>query len=115
MKNRAKQKKEWGCSAMKWKDEELKTAGDLMKKGIEKCDTPEEAQEFMRLFKAENPYAEENIGYISGYYDTEEKQRIQEWFCVEHPIFGRTNPTPEQAFEAGVQLALEGPPSEVEL
>jgi len=92
---------------MKWKGEELKTTGDLCYKGIDKCDTPEEAQEFMRLYRAENEHADENIGYISGYYDPENMRRIQEWFCVAHPIFGKSVPTPEEAFEAGKREATK--------
>jgi hypothetical protein len=54
---------------MNWKGEEILTTGDLCYKGIDKCDTPEEAQEFMELYRAENDHADENIGYLSGYYD----------------------------------------------
>lgn len=90
---------------MEWKGQELVTIGDLMGKGIDKCDGPEEAQEFMRLYRAENPYADENIGYLSGYYGTDDMRRIQEWFGAAHPIFGSAVPTPKEAFEAGRQLA----------
>jgi len=89
---------------MNWKGQELITSGDLMNKGINKCDTPEEAQEFMRLYRAESSYADANIGYLSGYYGPETMQRIQEWFGVAHPIFGKAVPTPEEAFAAGKRM-----------
>jgi hypothetical protein len=88
-----------------WKGKELHNHIDLMKNGIEKCDSKVEAQEFMKLYRAENPGANENIGYLSGYYSKEEKHRIQDWFDVEHPIFGKNDPTPDEAFRAGMEWA----------
>lgn len=90
---------------MIWKGNKLKTIGDLMILGIDKCETKEEASEFMRLYRAANPHADVNIGYLSGYYGQSEMMRIQEWFGVAHPIFGRAIPTPEEAFNAGKKLA----------
>lgn len=93
---------------MFWKGEELKTVGDLMYKGIDKCDSREEAMEFMRLYRIENEYANENIGYIAGYYSREKADLIYDWFEVEHPIFGKTHPTPEEAIQAGLDYAKNG-------
>lgn len=90
---------------MKWKGEDLITIGDLMYKGIDRCDTPEEAKQFMELYRKENQFADENIGYLSDYYNVSEMKRIQKWFGVKHPIFGNTVPTPEEAFETGVASA----------
>ena len=86
---------------MFWKGKELKTMGDIMQI-IEKCDSPDEAQEFMNIYRSENPYADKNIGYISGYFDNKTMARIQSLFCVSHPMFGSVIPTPEEAFEMGV-------------
>ena len=86
---------------MKWKGQEIKTIGDIMSVGIDRCATVEEAREFMRLYRLDTPHADVNIGYLSGYYGPEEMRRIQEWFGVSHPIFGRSVPTPEEALEAG--------------
>lgn len=44
-----------------------------------------------------------NIGYWSFYYA--DPLRILDLFETEHPYFGRTIPTPEEAFELGQQLA----------
>jgi hypothetical protein len=73
---------------MIWKGKELKTIGDLMDHGISKCTTREEAQEFMRQYRAETPHADSNIGYLSGYYSPEEGARIRDWFGVKHPVLG---------------------------
>lgn len=42
-----------------------------------------------------------NIGYLSGYYDTETMAKIQGVFACDHPIFGRAQPTPDEAVAAG--------------
>ena len=73
---------------MIWKGKELKTIGDLMDHGINKCDNAEEAQEFMRQYRVANEHADSNIGYVSGYYSREEALRIRDWFGVKHPVFG---------------------------
>lgn len=91
---------------MNWKGRELKTFGDFMEYGIDTCRTREEAQEFMRLYVAENPMnARANIGYMSGYYNPDKARQIRVWFEVVHPIFGNTEPKPEEAFEMGKRLA----------
>lgn len=88
---------------MFWKGKELKTIGDLMDNGIDKCNTVEEAQEFMQKYRDENTHADENIGYLSGYYSTEKMQRIQQWFGVQHPIFGTSIPASNEAIKAGIK------------
>lgn len=90
---------------MNWKGHELKTVGDIMTYGIDACASREEAQAFIALYEAENSYARENIGYLAGYYSREKAQQIYDWFGVSHPIFGRIEPTPEEAFYAGMRLA----------
>jgi hypothetical protein len=45
--------------------------------------------------------AKDNLGYYAGYYNETTNLRIQELFEVEHPIFGKGIPTPEEAWEAG--------------
>lgn len=89
---------------MFWKGKELKTYGDIMKDGIDKCDSPEEAKLFMIEYSKENQYARQNIGYMAGYYSREDATRIYEWFSVEHPVFGTKFPTADEAFQAGLKL-----------
>jgi hypothetical protein len=92
---------------MNWKGKELRTTRDLMNQGVDKCETREEAEEFMRLYRADCKYADENIGYLSGYYGYTDMARIQDWFGVEHPFFSKETPTPEEAFAAGERMARE--------
>ena len=46
-----------------------------------------------------------NIGYFAGYYAPEIADRAYELFNTEHPIFGRTHPTPEEAFRLGMEYS----------
>jgi len=52
-----------------------------------------------------------NLGYYAGYYDAETRERVEDLFDCEHPIFGKIEkngaPSPGQAFEAGIALANE--------
>ena len=53
--------------------------------------------------------ASSNIGYMTGYWGPEERQRVLALFPqAQHPIFGRfeTEPTAEQALEAGKRAAF---------
>lgn len=93
---------------MRWKERELVTLEDLMTHGIEACATKEEAREFMRLLRKEQPHlAAKNIGYLSGYYDRKTQLRIFDWFEVAHPVFGTYAPTPEEALAAGMAQGRE--------
>lgn len=47
----------------------------------------------------------ESIGYWTGYYSRETAERVFRLFDTAHPIFGRTQPTAEEAFDAGVAHA----------
>jgi len=44
-----------------------------------------------------------SIGYMAGYEDQETKHLIFELFETEHPLMGKSDPTPEEAFELGKQ------------
>jgi hypothetical protein len=43
----------------------------------------------------------QNIGYYTGYFDNDKADRVMELFETEHPIFGKTHPSPEEAFRLG--------------
>jgi hypothetical protein len=45
-----------------------------------------------------------NIGYYTGYLDHETADKIMDLFETEHPVFGRTHPTPQEAFRLGKEL-----------
>lgn len=68
---------------MIWKGEELVTIRDFLTKGINQCQSREEAQEFMKLYRAENSRAVENIEFMSCYYAPDEVVRIISWFGIE--------------------------------
>ena len=92
-----------------WKDVEIRTMGDLMD-AITKIKTKEEADEFMAVYAKENEHAASNIGYMLGYLDKVERERLYRLFeeCS-HPVFGHnfgrgSGPTAEGAFEAGVAM-----------
>lgn len=88
-----------------WKERDIVTMGDLgeVLVGLE---SPEEAHEFMEMYRKRTPHAAQNVGYIAGYYDIDTAQRILSWCETAHPVFGTHIPTPEEAFAAGQQLGL---------
>jgi hypothetical protein len=49
-----------------------------------------------------------NIGYYTGYLDHETADRLMDLFETEHPVFGRTHPTPQEAFRLGRELGEKG-------
>jgi hypothetical protein len=46
----------------------------------------------------------QNIGYYCGYYPPAIADKVYEMFDTEHPIFGRTHPTPEEALRIGMEM-----------
>lgn len=46
----------------------------------------------------------QNIGYYAGYAPPEDAERVMSLFNTEHPIFGKTTPTTEEALLAGKRL-----------
>lgn len=90
-----------------WKGKKVETYGDIMEV-ITSVKTPEEAAEFMALYRVENEYADNNIGYLCGYLDPKEGQKKLELFKTSHPIFGNLGETtPAQALQAGVDAAAQ--------
>jgi hypothetical protein len=53
--------------------------------------TPEEAR---RLVLA-------NVGYYTGYLEYEKADKVMELFETEHPVWGKTHPTPEEIARLG--------------
>lgn len=91
---------------MFWKGKELLTMGD-MSDAVAKIvseGTRHEAETFMTAYRAESVHAAANVGYLSGYFGRETRQKICDWFQVAHPIFGTYEPTPEEAFDAGKRI-----------
>lgn len=48
-----------------------------------------------------------NIGYWTGYYGGETAHRVRQLYEFGHPIFGMTNPTTDEAFQAGCDMAAK--------
>lgn len=53
----------------------------------------------------------QNLGYYAGYYGSDTRARVERLFKCAHPVFGaiaeRGQPTPAEAYAAGVRLADE--------
>ena len=88
-----------------WKGKEIVNYGDIGE-AVSGIKTEEEAGEFLKLYSEVSDYAAKNIGYVSGYYDSETMARIQRLFKAPHPIFGtKTEVSPSEALEAGMKKA----------
>lgn len=73
---------------MIWKGHELRTHGEYTN-ALAELQTKEEAAEFVRLAREENPeHADKNLGYLTGYLSVEEGERIRELINIPHPVFG---------------------------
>lgn len=93
-------------SNFQWRGEELRTIGQLTA-AVGALSSREEAQEFIAAYRAHEPHADANAGYVTGYLDPVTAERLREWMGTPHPVFGMKSPTPEEAFAAGVRLAEE--------
>lgn len=100
------------------------TYGDCLKPAMEITD-PEDAKQYLTEYvkhiqkyldtkpRDDQMTAEDiakiNLGYFAGYYDNDTRERVEKLFTCAHPIFGTIkdngSPTPEQAFQAGENLA----------
>lgn len=94
-----------------WNGKEIRTMGDTLDAFV-KCESQEEIQKLMDLYRADSQHADANIGYMLGYLSEAEARRIRSWLGpkVSHPIFGDIYapggklPTAEEALEAGRKL-----------
>src|SRR5271155_2446298 len=46
-----------------------------------------------------------NIGYTTGYMTHAQADTIMELFNIEHPVWGRTHPTPDEIVKLGMEAA----------
>jgi len=86
----------------KWKDREFEKLDQVIAAAL--ALKGEEQQAFVKAYCATGAYARQNIGYVSGYYENATRFEICRVFETAHPIFGTSNPTPEEAFELGKKL-----------
>ena len=71
---------------MIYKGEEYKEYSKIIDKAFSL--KGKEQQEFVDVYLKSGPYAAQNIGYISGYYDAKTANKIMKVFKTSHPIFG---------------------------
>ena len=86
-----------------WNGKKNSTNGEIMN-AIESIQTREDARAFLDTYRAVTPHADENVGYLSGYFDSEKAAAIRQLFGVKHPVFGDKTPTPEEAFQKGLEM-----------
>lgn len=73
--------------SMLWKGKEIKTIEDAMN-ALRDIHTKEDAQEYLRLARLDGPYADQNIGYLFGYFSRPRWQELSNLFGILHPVFG---------------------------
>lgn len=79
---------------MIWQGNDLVTIGDLMNaiEAIYEIADVEERQRtadtFMEQYRAENEHADENIGYLTGYFGRGTMVAMLRLFKTAHPVFG---------------------------
>ena len=96
---------------MIWKGAELLKMDDIFTAALT-VKTKEEAEKFIDGYVAcgavDRTQALDNIGYYAGYFREKERRFVAEMFGAMHPYFGENfNPTPTEAFEAGMKLGEE--------
>lgn len=89
-----------------WKGKEVRTLGDLVD-AIAALESREEAQEFIAGYRQVEQHADVNAGYVTGYLDRSDAERLREWMGTPHPVFGMKSPDAPTAFAAGLQAALD--------
>lgn len=88
---------------MIWKGKELTKYSEIIDTAL--ALDGDEQKRFVAEFAETGPYALPNIGYVSGYYSEEIAKKILTVFDTHHPIFGRSFPSPEEAYRAGRFMA----------
>lgn len=97
-------------SFVTWNGKDLRTIGDIMNVMKEICQTNDKdlANKFMAEVIKFNPlHGKYNIGYLTGYFGHAEADKMRELFDVSHPIFGRKNPTVEEAYAMGEKIGRQ--------
>lgn len=97
-----------------WEGKELRTMGETMEAviAIAEAGDRQRADAFIEAYEkiAEPKVVRANIGFGAGYYDQTMATKIFDVFQVRHPVFGKTFPNPDWAFELGQRRATGGRP-----
>lgn len=90
---------------MNWKGQDVITYGDYTT-ALGKLATTEDATEFVRLAREENPeHADANLGYLTGYLSRSEGERVRQLINIPHPVFGmKIAMTDDEIMLAGYEL-----------
>lgn len=94
-----------------WKGVNIEKLGQLVD-AIGALQSREEAQDFIAAYRAVNPHADANAGYVTGYLNPQRAEELRGWMNTAHPIFGMKSPTMAAALEAGKRAALGEFPTE---
>lgn len=86
----------------KYKDKEFTKWSEIIE-FVLNLDSSEQ-QKVVDEFSKIGPYALENIGYISGYYDDKTAKKIKQIFRTAHPIFDDPKNKGKSAFEIGLEM-----------
>lgn len=92
---------------MIWNNKEIVNFAGLMEvmDEIHASGNKDDATRFIEEYEKENPEARGNIGYLTGYYDSDVMVQMQSLFKVAHPVFGyKQVPDPLEAFNLGASL-----------
>lgn len=85
---------------MKYKGVELKGYTEIIEYALKLKGA--EQREFVEAYAKTGPYALQNVGYFSGYYDAKESAKIMRVFKTAHPIFGTARPDAKTAIKVGI-------------
>ena len=89
-----------------WKDKKIEFVKDTLE-AMYGCESKEEAQALKAAYAAEHGQekAEEDLGFLTGEMNDEDRHRAYDWFDVSHPVLGRADLTPQEILDAGKRFA----------
>jgi len=64
-----------------WRGMEILSSYEL-EQVVGQIETPEEAQEFLKLYREYTPHADRNIAYVAGRFDYEKMNKIYQLFGI---------------------------------
>lgn len=70
-----------------WDGKPVDTIGDLFDAAVAATDSGQ-AQAFLTAYRAANEHADDNLGYVIGYADTDRRKAMYEAFDLTHPMIG---------------------------
>ena len=72
----------------RWEGRSTATIGELLDEAA-RAEREGKAAAFLDAYRATNPHADANLGYLIGYLEpAETRRRMYRSYALEHPIFG---------------------------